>query len=918
MFNKVQIKTDVPYDKHNLWLLYYVDTFFEELKESKYSSFLSSTAITHLSILLFNQLFIIAYDCLHIELISEIGKKNIAVFFGEDYATEEEKIEASNKVYEKLVKAGKDYFDSDVPQLKVELDKRYDLFKNNTYEMLERLFNDKELISNKFFNGEIIERIADIKGATEDIHNGGKYTAIIISNAGSFIYKPHSLDIDVWFCDISNKYFNSIIHVPKTISIDGKYGYSKFIQNKPVSKKENVSEYYYRLGGLLAILQMFNAYDYHKENIIADDVYPVPVDFETITNIYPFEKDKIRENSSEIEYSKSVVTKGMLPLYSYYQKIEYSPCLDTSDINVSMPCVDGKKISVIGYEDDYIKGFRDTYQYCLKIKDNILDSLCGLDNAIIRNLPKNSQYYGDILKDSYKKRNLKSLETRKNATKILFTLKEENDPKGEFAKAEEEGILLGDIPYFYSRANEKNLYAYGKVVIKDLLIKTPKQFITDSINELSLEDLKLQVEFIKRCFALARVENDENYYIRVSKDDSLDIEKMEQEIDYTFKKVRDEGIKFKDGSYGWLETAESGIPSLYNVTYFNGLTGLALFFTKYASHTKNVELKQEALMLSEKCLDKLSKSIPYYKTKVNSSSKITLGILGIGGVIKALIEIKHLTNNNKIDCLLDETFNLIKDINYNDVIYNDTYAGMSGLLEVLCLYDEGHNSKEKIDLIKKIADKLVSSQTLEYEGKKLWVTIKEYRPISGWGHGIMGVAKALALAYHITKDDRYLRCAKDALDYEHNTYSKELGTWPDFRETSEVKNYMHGLCSGAPGIGNALIEMNQEKDKFETYDEDLNRAIDACVKLPMNSRDHLCCGNSSLIDFFINLYELTKDDKHLKQANKIMNTIYNRKQNYNSYIFVPSKMRLTINSSFYHGLSGLGYEMIRLVEANQK
>ena len=916
MFNEIKIKTDAPYDKHNLWLLYYVDAFFEDLKKSKYSTFLSDVAKTNLSIILFNQLFVIAYDCLHIELISKIGEKNITVFFGEEHATEEEKIEASNVIYDRLVKGGKDYFDKEAPQLQIELNKRYDLFKSDTYEMLERLFNDRELISRDFFNGDRFEIIEDIKSATEDIHNGGRYTATIFSNVGNLIYKPHSLEADSWFCGVAKRYFNNIIHVPVIISVNGEYGYSKFIENNPVSKTENISEYYCHLGGLLAILQMFNAYDYHKENIIADGIYPVPVDFETITNPFPFEKGRIYENISEMEYMKSVISKGMLPAYSYYQKTEYSPCLDTSDRNVSMPCVNGEKISVIGYENDFIKGFIDTYQYCIRIKNEKIDTLSGIDNAAIRIIPKNSQYYGDILKMSYKKRNLRSIETRKNPTRILYENKEPGDSKCEFAKAEEDAILLGDIPYFHARANEKNIYTSDRVVMKDSLIKTPNQFLCDSVMALSSEDLELQVELIKRSFALAKVDNEKNYYLDDLLDDSLDIDRMEQEIDYIFKTVRDNSVKFKNGSYDWIRIGDSGVPELYNTSYFDGSTGLALFFAKYALHTKNEEHKKEALMLSDKCLDKLADSMPYIKVKLSGTPKLAIGELGIGGVIKALIEIKKLTNNKKTDCILDETFNLIKDIDYSNYAYTDVYSGLSGLIEALCLYDEGHDNEEKVRFIKKIADKIISLQTLEYEGTKVWATINNNRPISGWGHGLIGIASALTLAYRVTKDDKYLRGARDAFIYEHNVYSDELGTWPDFRESSTSDKYMHGLCSGAPGIGNALIKMNSEKDNFETYDEDLKRAINACVRLPINSRDHLCCGNSSLIDFFVNLYELTNEYDHIKQANKIMNVIYNRKQKYGSYIFIPANMRLVTNSSFYQGLSGLGYEMIRLLEIN--
>ena len=178
----------------------------------------------------------------------------------------------------------------------------------------------------------------------------------------------------------------------------------------------------------------------------------------------------------------------------------------------------------------------------------------------------------------------------------------------------------------------------------------------------------------------------------------------------------------------------------------------------------------------------------------------------------------------------------------------------------------------------------------------------------------MGIVEALTLAYEITDNKEYLKVAIESYKFEHDIYSEKLNTWPDFRELPFAYDYMHGLCSGAPGIGNALLSIRKEKSYYETYDIDLSRVENACFNTT-NYRDHLCCGNSSILDFLINVYNLANRKEYLDNAYNLLLQMVKRKEDINDYVLLPSDFKTNNNPTLFFGLSGIGLEISKLIKA---
>lgn len=909
MFNKHYFKVDNPHQQHNLWLCYFVDEIIEKIENRDYAKVLSKKAIANSAIMLFNQVCFIAEDCLDKELIKEISINNPLASLSLDLATDEEKTNTSNKLYEKMVSAGKSYFDKEAPQLRPEIEHRCELFLNAYDKMIERILKNSKTIAKEFFDKDDFDLIEDIESGTPDLHNNGSYTTLVTSNIGKFIYKPHSVINDKWFSNLANRYFSDVIHVPEIISINNEYGFSKFINNKPASSLEDVSKYYYNMGGLSAILYMFGANDYHKENLLADGVNPVIVDFETILKTEK-RKSESAGNNPFNEYNESVCYTGLLPYRVPKKDMEISALLDTSKDNPSMPEVDGKKISIIGYVFDFLAGFEDTYLKLLNIKDEIINEINSAKNLTIRILPISTHFYIHILKYSYNKERLQSIETRKKETERFYLVCEKNKELYPFAKSEEDQVLNGDIPYYYINADEKSIYSSGELILNEYVTDSPKQLTINRINKMNHKDMEIQLSLLKEHLGLIIVNDEEDYYYRgISKEES-DTDTLKTEMINIFNEIKNRTIKFENDNISWINFSKTGNSSICGFDLFDGLAGNALFFAEFNKLIDDETLKTQSQSLYEKCLDEISYYIDFYKGNDN----IQIGLGGIGGVIISLTQIDTLNDSPKAKELLNKLADVLINKNFETITTCDVYSGISGLIYALYKYYEHSNNKEVVDIIDKLANRLISLRTLKYNDYYLWDTLDLGRPISGWGHGIIGIVEALTLAFRLTNKKEYIDNATSAFRYEHEIYSDKLKTWPDLRDLSFADAYMHGLCSGAPGVGLALLEIKKEKEYFENYDINYSRAIEACKTKPLNYRDNLCCGSCAVIHFLINDYKVNNNISSLKESSIIMNNVINRKNINTTYVFVKQGSRSVNNISLFFGISGIGYEMARLLQ----
>jgi lantibiotic modifying enzyme len=255
---------------------------------------------------------------------------------------------------------------------------------------------------------------------------------------------------------------------------------------------------------------------------------------------------------------------------------------------------------------------------------------------------------------------------------------------------------------------------------------------------------------------------------------------------------------------------------------------------------------------------------------------------------------------------------------------NDLIGGAAGLLQVLCRCPELLRIKEGREAAGRCVISLLENRTLETSYGMLWATAAKDRPLSGMGHGMAGIACALNLARaaldrgmlsESSFTQRDLTGAIDAaVSFEYAVYSEKLKNWPDFRGTPSPDHSLLGFCSGAPGIGLSMLSLIRNGCDTREVRISLERAVEASLAQPLLYRDHLCCGNSARIDFLLEVLREEERPDVREYLNHFLAEMTARKNRTGEYTTVLQDYENAFSAEFFYGVSGIGYEMLRVCD----
>lgn len=334
-----------------------------------------------------------------------------------------------------------------------------------------------------------------------------------------------------------------------------------------------------------------------------------------------------------------------------------------------------------------------------------------------------------------------------------------------------------------------------------------------------------------------------------------------------------------------------------------GLTGIAVFAAAYAFVSSDARAKTLAARAVREAVTELQRFCGYYEEMGFPADDFpNLGESeGMGGILNGLALLRRYTSSETISALQEKALLTLSRYGFSRYGAPDRMIGISGLLSVLCRFDE---YKARPDLIAAAADSLLAMQTLSWKGKRLWKSFPDKpRPISGGGHGLAGIAEALFAAGAALGEAKYARAAEDAIGFELEAYSERFRTWSDLRTYPPV-SYMHGYCSGAPGIGIVLErtrKVGYESPELEKCAALAKRSVD---ELPLNARDHLCCGNSAVAEYYMTV-------GRFDEAGRVLAAMQHRSAQAGGYRYLGYACHNGVTPSLFYGAGGVGYEMLR-------
>ena len=153
----------------------------------------------------------------------------------------------------------------------------------------------------------------------------------------------------------------------------------------------------------------------------------------------------------------------------------------------------------------------------------------------------------------------------------------------------------------------------------------------------------------------------------------------------------------------------------------------------------------------------------------------------------------------------------------------------------------------------------------------------------GFEYGAAGCGFILASVYEYTKDEEYLRVAKEAARYILNIadYSEDgEAALVRYNDTYLTDLYYLGVCQGPVGTSRLFFKLYEltGDEKYREFIEQLTRGLLSTGAPAKHSEGYwrtncYCCGAPGMLEHFINMHKFTGKKEYLEAAYEAAETI---------------------------------------------
>lgn len=128
--------------------------------------------------------------------------------------------------------------------------------------------------------------LLSVEFGSGDTHRGGQTVAMARTGAGTVVYKPRPLAVDVALSALIERVLpdepaHTRIRVPQVRACDG-YGWATLVAHRYCTDDAELRAFYRGIGHWAAVIRMLGGNDLHAENLIAAGPVPVVVDCEAL------------------------------------------------------------------------------------------------------------------------------------------------------------------------------------------------------------------------------------------------------------------------------------------------------------------------------------------------------------------------------------------------------------------------------------------------------------------------------------------------------------------------------------------------------------------------------------------------------------------------------------------------------------
>lgn len=790
----------------------------------------------------------------------------------------------ANEEYESFCRllAQEEYQDrvyNQYPGLRKYLDALEEQQRDFWQEVLTRLELDFEHMKTTFWGAETELQIRSIRRSGSDFHCHGKSVVLIETNQKERVfYKPHTLANELFLQEFLVEICESMglrpYHYP---ILDRKtYGWVKEVTYQECTKECEVAAYYKRIGILSAVSYILGMGDLHYENLIAHGEYPVVVDAETLfqnlDNLYRWKEKTVSYYSvlssalfpgGPVDKSLAGITGGTARVNS--QRVPTILYDKTSDMQIGYRTpmakpgrnqvrYQGKVVDYYEYQNEIITGFADTYEWFMHHKLAVQQKILRVTDVLhCRYVSGSTQFFALTLSASTHPDLMTDEEGRERYVSKICAGR-------NLGKWETEAILRGDIPWFYRKMEERNLYTNQGAIYSKYFNVTIVEQMWKRFEQMSDEDCILQKKTLQLALEVfgrgQKGAAQESFKVGMKETTQMLSETQQMlsgkmqtvngmgRADWTAcakqiaKQIAQRMISLRGDVFflGMEETAEGIRIKPVDIYFYGGIAGIAVFLRK---------LHQECLMYGELC-DMLEGMLFSYterlvRREISPASEYSGMYCGEGSMVYAYQLLYRITGDEKYrDYAGMHCRSLARCIGQEQNV--DLLYGNAGAILVLCQQYEDTNSRFFLDEAYKALEYLEHAR-IEKEHGVTWYPKTQGNPICSMAHGNSGILLAYARLNGIFRKPAYVERMKQIVMYEDHFWNETKGNWPDLRKDEEAWYRTYAWCNSGVGMVYARAQALKWNPEQEWLRNSMKKGTRIFAELPIHEKLCLCHGN---------------------------------------------------------------------------
>ena len=814
---------------------------------------------------------------------------------------------------------------------------KIDLWLDATGEFIERLADNWSQIEQRISPKQSLSQIVTIKTGLSDPHNGGRTVIILTFDTGmKLVYKPKDIGIDVAFFQLLD-WFNAqkaLLPFKVLQAIDyGTHGWIEYVEQLPCNDRSQVKRFYQRAGILLCLVYLLEGTDCHYENVIANGEHPMLIDIETLLHHRTKNDRQLDTNAkglAENKLNSSVLQSMILPKWGMFAKdslaVDLSALGGTEEQKLTVPQVQeintdemhvgiksylnkqanipkfrNEPLNARNYLSDIILGFEQMYDFFCTHRETLLAADSPLQNFArqkVRYVFRATRTYQIILNNSFNPDLLQSGIDRSISIDILsraFIIGENKPAFWSILDAELQAIEGLDIPLFEVNTDRTSIELATGVTIPELFSESSFKAVISRLESLNKEDLTLQLEIIRGSFCAKFAREDDCIVLESENEVSLSkltltSEQLVQEAVAIARELQQQGI-YHDDSVSWIglglrpNSFGFQLQSLSNNLY-DGCCGVAVFFAALAKITQNQDWQDLALKTLQplrQCLQDSNSEI-FNRLKREGIG----GATGLGSMVYSLVQISHLIDNPD---LIEDAKKVASLITTDAIAQDGCLTLMNGtagtILACLKLHEVEPSALEQAIAC---GEHLLSLQELVCQRLK-----------TGLAQGSTGIAYALAQLFEVTQDSKYLAGVQKAIAHEQN--------WLDTNSQEIVFN--NSWASGIAGIGLGRLGSLSVLDT-PAIRQEIERIVTQTQKHCLSDVDNLAWGNFGRIETLLVASQTFNRQELYEFVLQATTTLVRQAQSKGRFNFNSSSVPAIYNPGFFHGTSGIGYQLLRI------